>query len=45
MTNEKVEKIEELNTNDFDYTSSIYAFLQKKYQFLIVFTKNFFNIK
>lgn len=30
MTNEKVEKIEELDTNDFDYTSSIYAFLQKK---------------
>jgi len=30
MTNEKQEKIEELDTNDFDYTSSIYAFLQKK---------------
>lgn len=30
MTNEKVEKIEELDTSDFDYTSSIYAFLQKK---------------
>lgn len=30
MTNEKVEKIEEFDTNDFDYTSSIYAFLQKK---------------
>lgn len=30
MTNEKAEKIEELDTNDFDYTSSIYAFLQKK---------------
>lgn len=30
MTNERIEKIEELDTNDFDYTSSIYAFLQKK---------------
>ena len=30
MTNEKVEKIEEFDTNDFDYTSSIYAFLQRK---------------
>lgn len=30
MTNEKLEKIEEFDTNDFDYTSSIYAFLQKK---------------
>ncbi|HSQ97341.1 MAG TPA: hypothetical protein VLL98_01335 [Rickettsiales bacterium] len=30
MTNEKQEKIEDLDTNDFDYTSSIYAFLQKK---------------
>ena len=39
MTNEK---IEEFDTNDFDYKSSIYAFLQKKYQFLIVFTKKLF---
>lgn len=30
MTNQKQEKIEELDTNDFDYTSSIYAFLQQK---------------
>ena len=30
MTNQKQEKIEELDTNDFDYTSAIYAFLQGK---------------
>lgn len=29
MTNEKIEKIEEFDTNDFDYTSSIYTFLEK----------------
>jgi hypothetical protein len=30
MTNQKQEKIEELNTQDFDYTSSIYVFLQRR---------------
>jgi hypothetical protein len=30
MTNQKQEKIEELDTQDFDYTSSIYVFLQQR---------------
>jgi hypothetical protein len=30
MTNQKQEKIEELDTQDFDYTSSIYVFLQRR---------------
>jgi hypothetical protein len=29
MTNQKQEKIEELDTQDFDYTSAIYVFLQR----------------
>jgi hypothetical protein len=30
MTNQKQEKIEELDTQDFDYTSAIYVFLQRR---------------